>query len=159
MLTPRKFKTILPPLQGKEEKRLRSRVVYKITCSRCQACYFTQTDCHIRTWFREHLHPSQPLGIHLRLCGVTPKFEDKDGMIILQSRTRSIPFLETLESLWQHKLKPLINTKVEYKIYLLVSLWYIHRELYTIANTIADNQSHKSSLILCNLKIVIIFLF
>ena len=97
------------------EKRLRSRVVYKITCSRCQACYVGQTDLHIRTRFREHLHPSQPLGMHVRLCGVTPKFEDKDDMTILQSTTRSIPFLETLEALWQRELKPLINTKDEYK--------------------------------------------
>ena len=115
VLTLRKLKTILPQLKAKVEKRLRSRVVYKITCSRCQACYVGQTDRHIRTRFREHLHPSQPLGMHLRLCGVTPKFEDKDVMTILQSTTRSIPFLETLEALWQRELKPLINTKDEYK--------------------------------------------
>ena len=115
VLTLRKLKTILPPLKAPVEKRLRSRIVYQINCSRCQACYVGQTDRHLRKRFQEHLNPSQPVGKHVRLCGVTPTFENGDDVIILQSTARSIPFLETLEALWQREIKPTINTKDEYR--------------------------------------------
>ena len=76
-LTLRKLKTILFQLKAKVEKRLRSRVVYKINCSRCQAYYVGEIDRHTRTRLRENLHSSQLLGIHALLCCVTLKFEVK----------------------------------------------------------------------------------
>ena len=90
-----------------------SRVVYHISCSRCNACYVGQTDRHILTRFKEHKRPSQPYGKHIQLCGVNPSFESV--VKILQSTCKSIPYLETLEALWQRELKPQINTKDEFR--------------------------------------------
>ena len=43
---------------------------------------------------------------------------------VLQSTNRSVVFLEALEALWQHKVKPTINTKDEYKRQeLTIKLW------------------------------------
>ena len=39
ILTLQKLKTVLPSLKTDAEKRLRSRVVYNLSCSRCQALY------------------------------------------------------------------------------------------------------------------------
>ena len=78
ILTLRKMKTVLPSLKSDVEKALRSRIVYKITCSRCSACYVGQTDRHFSVRFKEHIRPSQPIGKHIRECGVNLDFENKD---------------------------------------------------------------------------------
>ena len=109
------MKTVLPSLKADVEKALRSRVVYQITCSRCLACYVGQTDRHVSVRFREHMRPSQPIGKHLRECDVKISFDNKDAVQIIQSTAKSIPFLEALEALWQRDIKPLINTRDEYK--------------------------------------------
>ena len=114
-LTLRKLKTVLPSLKVDVEKRLRSRVVYNLSCSRCQARYVGQTDRHLLTRFKEHLRPSEPFGKHIRLCGVSPSFENSNDVSVLQSTSRSVVFLETFEALWQREVKPTINTKDEYK--------------------------------------------
>ena len=115
VLTLRKLKTVLPSLKVDVEKRLKSRVVYNLSCSRCQARYVGQTDRHLLTRFKEHCRPSEPFGKHIRLCGVNPKFENNDDVSLLQSTNRSVMFLETLEALWQREVKPSINTKDEYR--------------------------------------------
>ena len=53
--------------------------------------------------------------MHIRLCGVQQNFADKEAVSILQATNRSIPFLETLEALWQRDLKPQLNTRDEYR--------------------------------------------
>ena len=115
VLTLRKLKTMMPSLKVEVEKRLRSRVVYNLSCSRCQARYVGQTDRHLLIRFTEHIRPSAPYGRHIRLCGVNPKFENDSDVSVIQSTNRSITFLETLEALWQREVKPTINTKDEYK--------------------------------------------
>ena len=113
--TMRKLRSVLPPLKPAVEKSLKSRVVYKITCSRCSSCYVGQTDRHVSTRFKEHIQPSKPIGKHIRLCGVQLNFADKEAVSILQATNRSIPFLEALEALWQRDLKPQLNTRDEYR--------------------------------------------
>ena len=53
VMTLRKLKTTLPSLKPPVEKMMRSGVVYKITCPRCEASYVGQTSRH-HTRFREH---------------------------------------------------------------------------------------------------------
>ena len=115
ILTLRKLKTVLPSLKVPVEKSLQSRVVYKLMCPRCQACYVGQTDRHVLKRFKEHCQPSQPFGKHIRLCGASPVFTDKKDVNILHTTTRSIPYLETLEALWIRETKPIINTKDEFR--------------------------------------------
>ena len=105
----------MPSLKVDVEKALKSRIVYQLTCPRCQACYVGQTDRHILRRFKEHLQPSQPFGQHVRLCGSMPNFEKREDVDVLQSTGRSIAFLQALEALWQREVKPIINTKDEYR--------------------------------------------
>lgn len=66
--TLRKLKTVLPSLKTPVEKPLRSGVVYKITCPRCQSCYVGATTRHCKTRFNEHMKPSAGVKKHLRKC-------------------------------------------------------------------------------------------
>ena len=115
ILTLRKLKTILPTLKVQVDKECRARIVYKVSCPRCKACYVGQTDRHYLIRFREHCQPSRPFGKHIRLCGVSLAFDNKEHVSIIQSTHRSIPFLEALEALWQKEIRPTINTKDEYR--------------------------------------------
>ena len=125
VLTLRKLKTLMPSLKVDVEKSLRSRVVYNLACSRCQARYVGQTDRHLLTRFEEHCRPSQPYGRHIRLCGVSPNYDNDDGVRVLQSTHRSIAYLETLKALWQREVKPNINIKDEYRHReLTIRLWW-----------------------------------
>ena len=105
----------MPSLKVDVEKAFKSRIVFQLTCPRCQACYVGQTDRHILRRFKEHLQPSQPFGQHVRLCGSMPNFEKREDVDVLQSTGRSIAFLQALEALWQREVKPIINTKDEYR--------------------------------------------
>ena len=55
ILTLRKLKTILPTLKVQVDKSFRSRIVYKLLCPRCQACYAIQgTLSAIKTIWEAH---------------------------------------------------------------------------------------------------------
>ena len=54
VITLRKIRTFISPLKVKVPDEIASRVVYKITCPGCHACYVGQTDRHSRTRFGEH---------------------------------------------------------------------------------------------------------
>ena len=54
IFTLRKLKTVTPSLKQPIEKALRSKVVYKFTCSSCKACYVGATARHLQCRFKEH---------------------------------------------------------------------------------------------------------
>ena len=112
VMTLRKLKTMLPSLKSPVEKVLRSGVVYKITCPRCQSCYVGQTSRHIQTRFKEHMNQMTPVGKHLKQCQQTVSCEETE---ILASSSRGEDFLMTLEALWIQEVGPALNTKDEYK--------------------------------------------
>ena len=55
VMTLRKLKTTMPSLKPPIEKMLRSGVVYKITCPRCNACNIGQISWHLQTHYKEHM--------------------------------------------------------------------------------------------------------
>ena len=114
VMTLRKLKTALPSLKPPVEKFLKSRVVYKFTCSRCAACYVGKTSRHLQTRYKEHLRNSAPMRKHLNECGVNVNSTSED-MTILHQSTRSENHLLTLEALYIREYKPTINTKDEYR--------------------------------------------
>ena len=59
VMTLRKVKTVLPSLKPSVERIMRSNVVYKITCPRCQSCYVGQTKRKLQRRFTEHLKKAQ----------------------------------------------------------------------------------------------------
>ena len=65
----------LPSLKPSVEKCFKSRLVYKIECSRCNACYVGQTSRHMISRFKEHKR-SSPVGNHFKKCGVELAMEN-----------------------------------------------------------------------------------
>ena len=112
IMTLRKLKTTMPSLKPPVEKMLRSGVVYKITCPRCNACYVGQTSRHLQTRIKEHRTISGPVKNHIASCASTLSDENIE---ILKSTSRGEAYLLTLEALWIKELKPEINTKDEYR--------------------------------------------
>ena len=108
--TIKKLKTVLPSLKAATEKSLKSRVVYHIKCSRCDACYVGQNSRHIITRFNEHTR-NGPIANHIKTCCCV----SMDDVTILERTNRSVAHLMTLEDLHIKAIKPTLNTKDEYK--------------------------------------------
>ena len=114
IFTMRKLKTVLPSLKTRVDHKVRNAVVYKITCPRCASRYVGYTIQHINDRFRQHLKASQPVGKHLSRCEVLDQVTVED-MEILESCTRSVQFLQTLEAIHQELIRPEINKKEEWR--------------------------------------------
>ena len=114
VITIRKIRTFVSTLKAKVPDEIASRVVYKITCPSCHACYVGQTDRHTCTRFGEHkTRKSEPVRKHFEPCAKRlALFSD---MIILHRTTKSIAFLETLEALYIREIKPTLNTRDEWR--------------------------------------------
>ena len=112
VMTLRKLKTVLVPLKPSLEFMMRSNVVYKITCPRCNACYVGQTSRQLQRRFSEHLTRKGPVKAHMTECHIAL---DQSNVQILGSTARGEKHLLTLEALFQNELKPTLNTKDEYK--------------------------------------------
>ena len=106
----------MPSLKMSVDKMFQSRVVYKIECSRCKACYVGQTIRHLKTRIGEHQRPTSPVGVHMRSCETEILSEN---VTILEKSNKSVDHLLTLEALWIRDLKPSINTKDEYRSHIL----------------------------------------
>ena len=68
IFTTRKLKTCLPSLKTPFARELRSKVVYKLTCSGCNSAYVGQTVRHLATRVDEHRKGDSPVGQHLLEC-------------------------------------------------------------------------------------------
>ena len=79
IFTTRKLKTCLSSLKTSFARELRSKVVYKLTCSRCNSTYVGQTVRYLATRFDEHSKGDIPVGQHLLECikevGVTAELK------------------------------------------------------------------------------------
>ena len=106
IFTTRKLKTCLPSLKDAVPKELKSRVVYEICCSGCNARYVGQTVRHFQTRLGEHLKDTAPVGIHMKGCGAG--YSTK----ILEQSNDPVKLL-TLEALHIAQRKPQINGKQE----------------------------------------------
>ena len=112
VMTLRKLKTVTPALKPSVDKFLKSKVVYKITCPRCNACYVGQTSRHLKTRFSEHKNNAGPVKTHFAQCEATVT---EDCVVILAGTQKTEEHLMTLEALFIKELGPTINTKDEYR--------------------------------------------
>ena len=117
IFTLKKLKTVLPSLKSSVDKSLKSGVVYKITCPRCNSCYVGQTRRHLITRIKEHVRKNAPVSIHMTSCQHTLTMDD---VTILKASSRSTRHLMTLEALFINQLKPRLNTKDEHRSRTLV---------------------------------------
>ena len=102
----------MPSLKEPVDKALRSGLVYKITCSRCQSCYVGQTTRRLLVRIREHKRAGTPAESHFRACDVVLIMDD---VSIIATYNKSVYKLMTLEALFIRSLKPPLNKKDEYK--------------------------------------------
>ena len=108
------YESSLSTLKAKVPDEIASRVVYKITCPSCHACYVGQTDRHSCTRFGEHkTRRSEPVRKHFEPCA--KRLASFSDMSILHRTTKSIAFLETLEALYIREIKPTLNTRDEWR--------------------------------------------
>jgi len=112
VMTLKKLRSYMPSLKMPVTKLLKSRVVYKVSCPRCLACYVGRTSRHVLTRFNEHrTKTAQPVLKHFRACGL-----DKPTDIeILASAPRGKLQLATLEALYIREIQPAMNTKDEFR--------------------------------------------
>ena len=116
VLTLRKLRSYLPSLKPPVPKMLKSNIIYKISCSRCQACYVGKTSRHVCSRFAEHrTRKSEPVYKHLKSCGLhAPDLTEKD-IEILASVTKGPLHLAITEALYIRELNPALNTRDEYR--------------------------------------------
>ena len=113
VLTTTKLRTLLPSLKSRIDKLHRSRVVYQITCSGCNALYVGQTVRHLTTRLKEHGRLSAPVGKHLDECGQRGSGWPRNVKIL--DSARSLSTLLALEALHIRELEPSINNRDEFK--------------------------------------------
>ena len=92
VITLRKMRTCLPSLKCTVKKNSKSRVVYKIVCPGCNACYVGQTNRHLITQFSEHKYKcNQPVRAHFDKC--TQDAPTVDDVKILASTSSGLDYL------------------------------------------------------------------
>ena len=94
------------------KKSLKSGIVYTISCPHCNACYVGQTGRHLQTRLREHSNRKGPVKEHMAKCETD---WSEDNVSILSATSQGEVHLLTLEALWIREIKPVINTKDEYR--------------------------------------------
>ena len=115
VLTLRKLKTCLPSLKPTIPKMLKSNVVYKITCPRCEACYVGKTSRHLCIRYgEERTKAVEPVFKHMKKCGGAKQLNE-DHIEVLTSVTRGAFHLAIMEALYIREHQPAINTRDEYR--------------------------------------------
>jgi hypothetical protein len=113
VLTLRKLNTVTPSLKSPVDKKLRSRLVYRIECPGCQASYVGCTIRHLCARFSEHGNVNAPVGRHFMQCiSCKPHWDD---IQVLQTTPRTVDYLLALEALYINEQKPTLNTRDEYR--------------------------------------------
>ena len=115
VLTLRKLKTCIPSLKPTIPKMLKSNVVYKITCPRCEACYVGKTSRHLCIRYgEERTKAVEPVFKHMKKCGGAKQLNE-DHIEVLTSVTRGAFHLAIMEALYIREHQPAINTRDEYR--------------------------------------------
>ena len=68
VFTTRKLDSDLPSLKSAFSNHLKSRVVDKLSGSRCISTYVGQTNRHLTTRIEKHKKADSPVGLHLQQC-------------------------------------------------------------------------------------------
>ena len=113
VFTTRKLQSCLPSLKSAFSNDLKSRVVYKLSCSGCTSTYVGQTVRHLITRIEEHKKVDSPVGLHLQQCQLEGNSADLSWEIIDRSNNQTK--LLTLEAIHIRKEKPGLNTRDEFR--------------------------------------------
>ena len=99
--TTRKVESCLPSLKSEFSNDLKSRVVYKLSCSGCTSTYVEQTVRHLTASIEENKKADSPVGLHLQQCQVEGNCVDLSWEITDRSNNRTK--LLTLEAIHVRK--------------------------------------------------------
>ena len=121
VLTLRKLRSYMPALKPPVPLMLKSNIIYKIQCPRCQACYVGKTSRHNCVRFGEHrTKKAEPVYKHLKACGLhAPNLTEKD-VEVLASVTKGRLQLAIMEALYIREYSPAINTRDEFRDHELI---------------------------------------
>ena len=108
VFTTRKLEPCLPSLKSAFSNDLKSRGVYKLSCSGCTSTYVGQTVRHLATRIEENKKADSPVGLHLQQCQLEGKSADLSWEIIDRSNNQTK--LLRLEAIHIWKKKPGMNT-------------------------------------------------
>ena len=109
----RKLESCLLSLKSAFSNDLKSRVVYKMSCSGCFSTYVGKTVRHLTTRVEEHKKADSPVGLHLQQCQLVGNSADLNWEIIDRSNNQTK--LLTLEVIHIRKEKPGLNTRDEFR--------------------------------------------
>ena len=113
VFTTRKQESCLPSLKSAFSNDLKSRVVYKLSCSGCTSNYVGQTLRHLTISIEEYKKVESALGLHLQQCHIEGNSADLSWKII--DRSNNQKKLLTLEAIHIRKEKPGLNTRDEFR--------------------------------------------
>ena len=113
VITTRKLESGLPSLKSAFSNDLKSRVVYKLSCSECTFTYDGQNDRFLTTRIEEHKKRDSPVGLHLQQCSLDRNSADLSWESIDRSNNQTK--LLTLEAIHIRKEKPGLNTRDEFR--------------------------------------------
>ena len=108
-----KLESCLPSLKSVFSNDLKSRVVYKLSCSGCTPTYAGQTVRHLTNRNKEHKKADSPVGLHFQQCQVEGNSADFSWEIIDTSVNQKN--LLTLEAILFRKEKQGLNTRDEFR--------------------------------------------
>ena len=113
VLTLRKLRSCLPTLKAPVQMMLKSDVVYKISCPRCEACYVGKTSRHLVTRVAEHRTTTMgPVFQHMRTCQI----QSTDlNVKVLRTVMKGGFFLSIMEALYIREMCPSLNTRDPYR--------------------------------------------
>ena len=116
VLITRKLKTAPPSLKEPIPVGLCSNVIYKYTCSGCHSSYVGLTTRHLITRINEHRTRDGPIKEHGQECDTNDdEFVPKENFEILNRTNRGMLVLSILEALHIREIKPILNTRDEYR--------------------------------------------
>ena len=97
VFTTRKLESCLSSLNSAFSNDLKSRVVYKLSCSGCTSTYVEETVRHLTARIEEHKKADSPVGLHLQQCQFEGNRVDLSWKITDRSNNRTK--LLTLEAI------------------------------------------------------------
>ena len=113
VFTTRKLQSCLPSPKSAFSNDLKSRRVYKLSCSGCTSTYVGQTVRHLTTRIEEQKKADSPVGLHLQQCQLEGNSADLSWKIIDRSNNQTK--LLTLEAIHVRKEKPGLDTRDEFR--------------------------------------------
>ena len=112
------MKQVLPPLKIGTDKSLSSNIVYDYNCSHCKEVSYTgMTERHFKVRISEHKSKGgkqSPIRAHTLDCYAGEPHEE-DFKILRRVSKPSVVYLAVMEALYIRELKPVLNTKDEFK--------------------------------------------